>query len=128
MVTTSARPTSTQRTPHLGVLAGGAAVLGLVAMAVGLTVAGGSYEPSTPGLPDTGPVVGWGLPILRMLTLLAAGNSPTHGGQQLLQRDRFFQEIVCSNTSGFNRSVYGAMARHHHHRHLLVSRRRADVV
>jgi putative copper resistance protein D len=40
-------------------------------MAIGLTVAGGAYEPSIPGLPDPGPVVGWGLPILRMLTLLA---------------------------------------------------------
>jgi len=55
----------------LGLLAAGAAVLGLLAMAIGLTVAGGSYEPSIPGLPDPGPVVGWGLPILRMLTLLA---------------------------------------------------------
>lgn len=72
MVTTSARPAvSAQRSPHLGLLAAGAAVLGLIAMAIGLTVAGGSYEPSIPGLPDPGPVVGWGLPVLRMLTLLA---------------------------------------------------------
>ena len=42
-----------------------------MAMAIGLTVAGGSYEPSIPGLPDPGPIVGWGLPVLRMLTLLA---------------------------------------------------------
>lgn len=45
-------------------------MLGLLAMAIALVVAGGSYEPSTPGLPDPGPLVGWGLPILRMLTLL----------------------------------------------------------
>ena len=71
MVTTSARPDAQQRAPHVGMLAAGAGVLGLIAMAIGLVVAGGAYEASIPGLPDPGPVVGWGLPILRMLTLLA---------------------------------------------------------
>ena len=67
MTTTTRTPT---RRPSLPLLGAGAALLGLIAMAIGLVVAGGSYEPSTPGLPDPGPVVGWGLPILRMLTLL----------------------------------------------------------
>ena len=58
-------------TPRLSLLAGGAAVLGLIAMSIGLVMAGGAYAPAIPGLPDPGPVVGWGLPILRMLTLLA---------------------------------------------------------
>jgi cytochrome c oxidase assembly factor CtaG len=70
-VTTSTRVPEATRRPNLAVLGTGAAMLGLIAMAIGLTVAGGSYEPSTPGLPDPGPVIGWGLPILRMLTLLA---------------------------------------------------------
>ena len=70
-MSTSTRAAAATRTPNLPLLGVGAAVLGLIAMAVGLVVAGGSYEPSTPGLPDPGPLVGWGLPILRMLTLLA---------------------------------------------------------
>ena len=70
-MTTTTRTASSTRAPSLPLLAVGAAVLGLLAMAIGLVVAGGSYEPSTPGLPDPGPVVGWGLPILRVLTLLA---------------------------------------------------------
>ena len=70
-MTTSMRAAPATRSPNLTLLGVGAAVLGLIAMAVGLVVAGGSYEPSTPGLPDPGPIVGWGLPILRMLTLLA---------------------------------------------------------
>ena len=48
-----------------------AAVIALLAAAIGLVVAGGAYEPAVPGLPDPGPVVGWGLPALRVLTDLA---------------------------------------------------------
>ena len=70
MVTTSTRAPAGTRVP-IPLLAAGAAVLGVLAMAIGLVVAGGSYEPSTPGLPDPGAVVGWGLPTLRVLTLLA---------------------------------------------------------
>ena len=70
MTTTSTRAAQVERKPHLALVGAGAAVLGLIAMAIGLVVAGGAYEPSTPGLPDPGPIVGWGLPILRMLTLL----------------------------------------------------------
>ena len=70
-MTTSTRAPERTRGPSLPLLGIGAAVLGLIAMAIGLVVAGGAYEPSTPGLPDPGPIVGWGLPILRLLTLLA---------------------------------------------------------
>lgn len=48
------------------------AVLVLVATAVGLVVAGGAYEAALPGLPDPGALVGWGIPILRASTDLAA--------------------------------------------------------
>lgn len=71
MVTTSTPAPPRERNLPLPLLGAGAAVLGLIAMAIALVVAGGSYEPSIPGLPDPGPVVGWGLPILRLLTLLA---------------------------------------------------------
>jgi putative copper resistance protein D len=47
--------------------------LGVVAVLLALSVTGGGYEPPAPGLPDPGALVGWGLPILRLLTdLLAA--------------------------------------------------------
>jgi len=68
--TTSKRPT-TASGPRFGVLAVAATVVALLAAAVGLVVAGGAYEPATPGLPDPGPIVGWGLPTLRVLTDLA---------------------------------------------------------
>ena len=46
-------------------------VLGLSATAVGMVIAGGAYEPSPPGIPDPGALVGWGTPVLRLLTTLA---------------------------------------------------------
>ncbi len=70
-MTTTARAVDTARSSRVALLGAGVAVLGLISVAVGLVMAGGSYEPSTPGLPDAGPIVGWGLPLLRMLTLLA---------------------------------------------------------
>ncbi len=50
---------------------------GLLAVAVsaaafGLVIAGGSYEAALPGLPDPGPLVAWGTPVLRALTTMAA--------------------------------------------------------
>lgn len=62
---------ATAKQPRVFALAVSAAAIALLAMAVGLVVAGGAYAPSTPGLPDPGPVVGWGLPTLRVLTDLA---------------------------------------------------------
>ena len=46
-------------------------VLGLSATAVGMVIAGGAYEPSPPGIPDPGALVGWGTPVLRLLTTVA---------------------------------------------------------
>lgn len=50
----------------------GLAILAVLATAAAMVAAGGAYEPSTPGLPDPGPIIGWGLPISRVLTDLAA--------------------------------------------------------
>ncbi len=47
------------------------AALAVVAAAFGLVIAGAVYEPAAAGLPDPGPIVGWGVPILRVLTLIA---------------------------------------------------------
>lgn len=47
-------------------------VVGVLSMAFGLVLAGGAYEPALPGLPDPGPIVGWGLPISRTLTDIAS--------------------------------------------------------
>lgn len=60
--------------PH-GVLAVVAAALiafTITSAAVGLVLAGGSYVAALDGLPDSGPLVGWGTPVLRVLTDLAA--------------------------------------------------------
>jgi putative copper resistance protein D len=44
----------------------------IAVLLVSLVVGGGAYAPSPEGLPDPGPVVGWGLPIARLATDLAA--------------------------------------------------------
>ena len=46
--------------------------LGIVALLATLSVTGGGYTPATEGLPDPGPVVSWGLPIVRFATDIAA--------------------------------------------------------
>jgi len=77
-MTTRTAPVRERRSPTgLGTLpltAVGAALaaLALVATAIGLVAADGAYEAALPGLPDTGPIVGWGAPIMRVLTDLAA--------------------------------------------------------
>jgi len=45
---------------------------GVSSLAVALVLAGGGYTAPPPGIPDAGPVVVWGAPILRYLTDLAA--------------------------------------------------------
>jgi putative copper resistance protein D len=60
------------RTGPITAISAALIALGIVAMAFGLVVAGGNYQPGLPGLPDSGPIVGWGLPILRTLTDIAA--------------------------------------------------------
>ena len=42
--------------------------LGLISAVVALSISGGAYQPAATGLPDPGPVIGWGLPLLRVLT------------------------------------------------------------
>ncbi len=59
-------------TGPLALVGVGLLALALSATAIGLTVAGGAYAESLPGLPDPGPLVGWGTAITRLLTDLAA--------------------------------------------------------
>jgi putative copper resistance protein D len=49
-----------------------AIALAIVALLWTLTLAGGGYTPAAEGLPDPGPVVTWGLPIVRFATDIAA--------------------------------------------------------
>jgi len=58
--------------PILGLIAASLVALTVVSTAFGLVVADGSYIPAADGLPDPGPLVGWGAPVLRALTNLAA--------------------------------------------------------
>ncbi len=71
-LTPASPPTAPSPTPRWGPRAIALVALAVIATAVAMTTAGGAYEPSTPGLPDPGPIVGWGLPISRVLTDLAA--------------------------------------------------------
>lgn len=71
-ITPASPPTAPSPTPRWGPRAIALVALAVIATAVAMTTAGGAYEPSTPGLPDPGPIVGWGLPISRVLTDLAA--------------------------------------------------------
>lgn len=47
------------------------AALAVSVVAMALVASGAQYEPAAAGLPDPGPVVGWGVPVLRVLTLIA---------------------------------------------------------
>ena len=68
-MTTTTRATATRpRTTLLGIAI---AAVGVLALVIALDVTGGAYRPAVPGLPDPGPVIGWGLPIVRFLTDLA---------------------------------------------------------
>jgi cytochrome c oxidase assembly factor CtaG/putative copper export protein len=49
-----------------------APAVALVAMVVCLVAAGGSPQPVAPGLPDAGPLTGWGLPVTRLVFDLSA--------------------------------------------------------
>lgn len=59
-------------TGPLSLVAAALCALAVVSAAVGLVLAGGAYEAALPGLPDVGAVVGWGGPVVRVLTDLAA--------------------------------------------------------
>jgi len=49
----------------------GLVVLALSSLAVSLVIADGAYAEPAPGIPDPGVLVGWGTPILRLLTTIA---------------------------------------------------------
>ena len=49
----------------------GSALVAVVVLAVVLNAGGGAPQPSPAGLPDAGPVTGWGLPVVRLLVDLA---------------------------------------------------------
>ena len=70
--TTRARPDATTLTaPRLVSVALGLLAVAVSAAAVGLVVAGGTYE-TLPGLADPGPLVTWGASVTRVLTDIAA--------------------------------------------------------
>ncbi len=72
MTTTATRRTAAAAPPRLPLVASVLVAVVVVATALGLVAAGGAYTPPLAGLPDPGPVVGWGTPILRALTDVAA--------------------------------------------------------
>ena len=62
---TKARPR--KLTPVAVILA---AIAGL-ALLIGMSLGGSSYSPPEEGIPDPGPVVGWGLPIAKLLVVIS---------------------------------------------------------
>lgn len=60
-----------KRSP-IALLAPALIVLAVAAMAVGLVISGSAYEAPPAGIPDVGGVIGWGTPIVRTLTDIAA--------------------------------------------------------
>ncbi len=62
---TKARPRNL--TPLAVILA---AIAGL-ALLIGMSLGGSSYSPPEEGIPDPGPVVGWGLPIAKLLVVIS---------------------------------------------------------
>ena len=60
-----------KRTP-IALLAPALIVLAVAAMAVGLVISGGNYVVPPVGIPDVGGLIGWGTPVLRTLTDIAA--------------------------------------------------------
>lgn len=68
MTATTTAPTSLGR-GWWALLGGGLALVGLL---IGLWLGGSGYVPPEEGLPDPGAVVGWGLPVSRLLTTTAA--------------------------------------------------------
>lgn len=60
-----------KRSP-IALLAPALIVLAVAAMAVGLVISGSLYEAPPAGIPDVGGLIGWGTPIVRTLTDIAA--------------------------------------------------------
>ncbi|MCB9411602.1 MAG: cytochrome c oxidase assembly protein [Actinobacteria bacterium] len=70
-VSPAPQPTDTTPRPAFGILGALGAVL-LASTAIGLLIGGGAYTAPAPGIVDSGPFVGWVLPLLRA-SALAAG-------------------------------------------------------
>lgn len=74
-MTTATAPTPVEtQVParRIGVWVVAMASLAIAVTSIAMVSTGGAYEAPTPGLPDPGPIVGWGLPISRVLANLAA--------------------------------------------------------
>lgn len=70
--TTEARSRTRLAPAPLAAVATCLVAVAAAALALGLVLADGAYAPPPAGLPDPGPIVGWGAPIARLLTDLAA--------------------------------------------------------
>ena len=68
----AAREAAPPRPARIGPWVLGLVAIGVASASIAMAAAGGAYEPPTQGLPDPGPMVGWGLPISRILTDIAA--------------------------------------------------------
>jgi cytochrome c oxidase assembly factor CtaG/putative copper export protein len=62
----------TQTRVPFGLLTAAFLAVAVAALMSSLVITDGGYVPSLPGIPDPGPLVGWGTPILRLLTTLAS--------------------------------------------------------
>ena len=72
---TTTRPANTPDAAGSGIrvrIAIGFTLIAIVASLVGLIASGGSYEPAPNGLPDSGPLVGWLLPVFGAIGFGAA--------------------------------------------------------
>ena len=103
---TPGRTGAARALPWLGAAA---VILGLAVLSVSLTMAEGAYEPAAPGLPDPGALVGWGLPVTRLLAdlagaltvgwLLAAAFLDPAGGKGVVShegRNDLMRAVVCA--------------------------------
>lgn len=70
--TAPAKPKIGSADPVLGRIVSAFALLVVTATITGLAITGSTYEPSSAGLVDSGPIVGWGLPIVNGLVFVTA--------------------------------------------------------
>lgn len=99
------KPQRTPAEPVMARLLGGLALLAVLAAVAGLLITGSGYEEAPRGLPDAGPIVGWGLPIADTLTfvlsmatvgwlILAAFLDPAARNGNVSRRGR--RAVVCA--------------------------------
>lgn len=73
-MTETATPTSASteaRSRNLTPLAVILAAIAGIALLIGMSLGGSSYTPPEQGIPDPGPIVGWGLPIAKLLVVIS---------------------------------------------------------